>query len=241
MYFEAEVPGLGVLWQSSDGPGDKVIPADGCCDIILRADELIVAGPSTRRLRTRGTAEGVAVGLRFTPGLAGPVLGIDPQSVRDRIASAHDVLTPYLSRRSERLLRPLSETAGGDGSPRLAEFRATARDALLALDSEAVCAQTAWTREARAAAAGGMPATRLADRLGYSERQLRRNMLGTFGYGYAALRRVLRAERAREALRTGAGPAEAAQRAGYADQPHMTREVQRVLGATPAQLAGKGA
>lgn len=241
MYVEAEVAGVGVLWCSSDGPADRVIPADGCSDIILRAGELVVAGPSTRWLRAGGSAEGVTVGLRFSPGLAGPVLGIEPRSVRDRVVPARDVLTPSLRRRSERVLRSLSETVGGDGDPRLAEFRAAARDALLALDSKAARGEAAWALEARAAAARGDSATQLADILGYSDRQLRRNMLGSFGYGYAALRRVLRAERARESLRAGTAPGEAAQQVGYADQPHMTRELQRVLGATPAQLVGRGA
>ncbi|MBK0418009.1 helix-turn-helix domain-containing protein [Leucobacter sp. CSA1] len=65
-------------------------------------------------------------------------------------------------------------------------------------------------------------------------------MLQAFGYGYAALRRVLRAERARRLILAGSSPATAAQLAGYADQPHLTREFRRMIGASPAQLAAGG-
>lgn len=65
--------------------------------------------------------------------------------------------------------------------------------------------------------------------------------MGAFGYGFKTLDRVLRFQRF---LRLAAHSpksalAELAVRAGYADQAHMTREVQRMSGATAGELAAK--
>lgn len=240
MYREAVLSGLGTLWVTDIGGDPTRIPADGCADIILRDDELIVAGPSTRWLLARGSTHFPTVGLRFAPGLAGPALAVDPTPIQDQIVSARDLLPAALRDRGERALRSLLDV-GGPGEAAVVGDPGALREAVraipheLGLDPE--LAELRWVSEVRAAAQRAEPLSQLADRLGYSERQLRRRMLQTFGYGYAALRRILRAERARELVRAGATPAAAAQLSGYADQSHMTREFQRVLGVTPAQLA----
>jgi len=77
--------------------------------------------------------------------------------------------------------------------------------------------------------------------MGMSERTLRRLCLDAFGYGFKTLNRVLRFQRF-----MGLGTqsfkgslAEVAARAGYADQAHMTREVQRMSGISPGQLVAQ--
>lgn len=50
------------------------------------------------------------------------------------------------------------------------------------------------------------------------------------------LRRVLRLRRAVDLLRAGVAPAEVAARAGYADQPHLSREVRALAGRSPGQF-----
>lgn len=50
------------------------------------------------------------------------------------------------------------------------------------------------------------------------------------------LEQIKRAEKAARLLKQGCPPAEAAERAGYADQPHMTRALKFLLGKTPSQL-----
>ena len=74
----------------------------------------------------------------------------------------------------------------------------------------------------------------LADELGLSERQLRRRFHAAAGYGPKTLQRVLRFRRFL------AGPrddlARAALEAGYADQPHLAREVAKLAGTTPSRL-----
>ncbi len=70
--------------------------------------------------------------------------------------------------------------------------------------------------------------------MGLSERQLRRRFHAAAGYGPKTLQRVLRFRRFL------AGPrgdlARAALEAGYADQPHLTREVARLAGTSPSRL-----
>ena len=84
---------------------------------------------------------------------------------------------------------------------------------------------------ARADAAPAVPA--VADAVGLGERQLRRAFTAGVGYGPRTFARVMRFRRALELLERGEAPARAAADAGYADQPHMTREARRAAGRTP--------
>jgi transcriptional regulator GlxA family with amidase domain len=79
----------------------------------------------------------------------------------------------------------------------------------------------------------------IADQVGLSERQLRRRSQAAAGYGPKTLQRVLRFQRFVRLL--DASPAlpdlaAAAVLAGYADQPHLTRECRALSGHTPAAL-----
>ncbi|NHZ90892.1 helix-turn-helix domain-containing protein [Massilia sp. CCM 8733] len=56
----------------------------------------------------------------------------------------------------------------------------------------------------------------------------------------AAYVRNRRVHRARQLIGAGAALADAAVRAGFADQPHMTRQFRAVLGITPAQWRARG-
>jgi AraC-like DNA-binding protein len=72
-----------------------------------------------------------------------------------------------------------------------------------------------------------------------SERQLHRRCAAAFGYGPEFLLRIHRIQRFLQLARDGSGPprlASLAVDAGYADQPHLTREVRSLMGTTPAQL-----
>ncbi len=66
-------------------------------------------------------------------------------------------------------------------------------------------------------------------------------MVETFGYGYATLVRIERARRAREMLVRGSPISEAAAIAGFADQPHLSREFRRLVGVSPGQFAASSA
>ena len=76
----------------------------------------------------------------------------------------------------------------------------------------------------------------MADRLGLSERQLRRRCLPVFGYGPRRLARILRMNRAVAAALAGRPLADVAYDCGYADQAHLCRDVLDLAGATPTEL-----
>jgi AraC-like DNA-binding protein len=67
-----------------------------------------------------------------------------------------------------------------------------------------------------------------------------RRFLGWVGYGPRTLARVLRLQRAVVLLRSGRPAAEVAVEAGYADQPHLSREMRALTGRTPRELAPAG-
>ena len=82
---------------------------------------------------------------------------------------------------------------------------------------------------------------RLAGRLGISERQLRRRFQSAAGYPPRTLARVLRLQRFLSlAERDGRDLARLAADAGYADQPHLTRDCTRLTGLPAAALLATG-
>lgn len=221
MYAEAAVPG-GVLWRSRGSAGG-VIAADGCADVILRGDQVLVAGPSTRPITTFADDDDGALGFRFRPGGAAGTLRLDLAAVRDQLVPLVDLLRrDEATAVREQLLR--ARAAWPATAPLLA-----------------VAGPPRWSAQAHQHASVGTPLGKVIADLGWSERTFRRQMQATFGYGYATLVRLERARRAQALLRTGTPLADAAARAGYADQPHLSREFRRVVGVSPRQFAGSAA
>lgn len=223
MYRERRIDDARVLWHSA-GSASAVLPADGCVDLILHGDEAHVAGPSTQWLTTRADGGVATVGIRFSPGSASAVLRTDLVELRDVYLPAADVVgrraADAIAARLRRLgAEPLSSSA------------------LQPLTVE----PSPSTLVVRSAAHRGFSAEAVSDELGWSERRFRREMVRRFGYGYATLVRIERARRARALLMRGSSPAEVAALAGYADQPHLTREFRRLVGFTPGQFAGDAA
>jgi AraC-like DNA-binding protein len=76
-----------------------------------------------------------------------------------------------------------------------------------------------------------------------SERQLHRRCTAAFGYGPEFLLRIHRIQRFLQLARNESRSPRLADLAidtGYADQPHLTREVRSIMGTTPAQLLAAG-
>jgi hypothetical protein len=76
---------------------------------------------------------------------------------------------------------------------------------------------------------------------GVSTRSLERRMVRATGLSRGAMRRIRRAERAVALLAQGVPASAVASRAGYADQPHLTRSLRRLVGQTPSEIAGSAA
>jgi AraC-like DNA-binding protein len=207
--------GLVECGWSSASPGARIVDVlpDGCMDLIWTGHEVLVAGPDTAPHPARHEPGALLVGLRFAPGALPGLLGVPAVELRDARVPLADLL-PGTARRAHSAASLVELAVGlpGPGPDRGA-------------------------RELAARIGGGAGVGATADALGCTTRTLHRRCLETFGYGPAVLRRVLRFRRAAALLHAGVAPAEVAARAGYADQPHLSREVRALAGVAPGQLA----
>lgn len=71
---------------------------------------------------------------------------------------------------------------------------------------------------------------------GLSTRSVERRVSRATGLTRGTIRQIRRVERAVELLSGGLSPPDAARCAGYADQPHLTRSLKRLVGQTPSQI-----
>lgn len=235
-----------------------VLP-DGCMDLVWTGSELLVAGPDTAPHPFRREAGAVAVGLRFAPGVLPALLGVPASTVRDERVPL-DALRPEPAREFGARLADCGGVAGeqdpgGAGRVGPAAWRAgVGRDSGAgrppragALDLLAELAAglpgsppEPGVRAVAARLAAGASVTSTADSLGWTTRSLHRRCLAAFGYGPTVLRRVLRFRRASVLLAAGVPIADVAARTGYADQPHLSREVRALAGVSPAAMAAAG-
>jgi AraC-like DNA-binding protein len=209
---------IACLWlRQGTGEPVRIIP-DGCVDIVWRPRVgAIIAGPDTRYwFSTPGTDE-PTIGVRLRPGAGGPALGLPLSELRDRRVALED-LNPALAQdlvtsddpdvvapRFAVVVGELVNTRPPDRAVQAAAVRL--RDSLVRVD-------------------------RLADELGFSERQLRRRFADAVGYGPKTLQRVLRLRQFLAGSGTD-GIAAAAFDAGYADQAHLARECRALTGLAP--------
>jgi AraC-like DNA-binding protein len=213
---------------------ESVLP-DACIDLVWDGRRLVVAGPDTGPVPITREPGGIFAGLRFRPGLAPTVLGLPAAALLDQRVDAADVLGPGVAAVVDRLA----------GAPSLREAASVLEQAVVDRLGEAAPADRlveglVSTLQARPAWAPPVTVAVLADRLGAGERQLHRRCRAAVGYGPKVLDRVLRFRRFLHLVEAPAGPArglaDLAAAAGYADQPHLTRECVRLAGTTPARL-----
>jgi AraC-like DNA-binding protein len=199
-----------------DGPPEpvRVLP-DGCMDLIRMDGRVTVAGPDTRAFISPHEGEPF-VGLRFRPGVLPRLLAVPASELRnDRV--------------------PLRELRAGFPS------RGSLADLAAALLVDEPRPEVApWSlsllRNVTGRLAAGVPVAELARDTGWSSRTLQRQCTAVYGYGPATLRRILRFRRAVQLLSEGLPSIEVAGRAGFADQPHLHREVRALAGVPLASL-----
>jgi AraC-like DNA-binding protein len=208
----------------------RVLP-DACIDIVLIGEgPPVVVGPWTESFVTRFAPGTTVVGARFYPGQASALLGVP----------ASDLLNQSVP------LRAMWEGAASAPFARVAGERSLAsrRSAMEAalLDRLAKGAPVDLAMRSATCWIGRHPQGRmeeLSHLMGISNRQLQRRFVSAVGYGPKLFQSVLRFQRL---LNLSGGwdiprnLAEFAAEAGYADQAHMTREVQRFSGVTPSVL-----
>lgn len=200
------------VWTSDSARPARILP-DGCMDLIAIGDDVLVAGPDTTAFVS--DQRGTAAGIRFRPGVLPRLLNVPAAELRDTRMPLRE-LRPEVSARTllaaaERLMadRPKQETSPWSL-------------AMLAVVT---------TRLRDGAAVGAV-----AEELGWSARTLQRQCSAVYGYSPAMVRRVLRFRTAVGLLRAGIPMADTAFRVGYADQPHLHRDVRALAGVPPSQL-----
>lgn len=219
MYSETVLSEQRTLWRSAGGSATP-IPADGCVDLIVRSEQVLLCGPQTRVIHAPADDGHPTVGLRLEAGTARRILPVALCELRNQVVELRAVLG------SEGVvLYDLMMRVSTGSHPGLPLFP------LLADQAEP------WVATTRRLARTGASAREAARALDWSERTLRRRMLENFGYGYSTLVRIERACRARLLLQRGLSPADVSAMTGYADQPHLTREFARMVGVTPVQFS----
>lgn len=191
-------------------------------DLIWVDGQLLVAGPDTVAHEVSSAPGAVYVGLRFAPGTGPTVFGVPANELRDQ-------RVPLNALWQEGQVRRLAERVS-EAPDRAASLEEIALGRLSDREPDRVVAEVV------AGLGAGRSVAEVATAVGFSERQLHRRSLAAFGYGPKTLARVLRLERALALAATGVPLAEVAASVGYADQPHLSREVRALTGTSPQTL-----
>lgn len=209
----------------------RVMP-DGCVSLVAvgaASPVVLIVGPTLREIPVPVGPGSRYWGVRLWPDAAGPLLGLAPLTLRDVVAPAAG-LVPALAARLALAL---------DGSPPLA---AAARRLDAALLHEAVPPSTALDApvrrvvEAVGAAQGHVAIGALAEAAALSPRQLQRRFRRAVGLTAKELARIRRFRFATAHLLQPAPTASwgaVAAEAGYADQAHLVREFNALVGLSP--------
>lgn len=223
--------------ERADGPVRRVQPAVSLVPLILSLGPAIAVDGVERRSFVAGMYDGPAVthfrgdqlgiGIDVSPLGARRLLGVPLGELARRTVPLEDLL----GRDAHDLVERLAALPGW-------EARFELLDAVLARrlrDAPPVrpAVAAAWHRLQETGGRIGIEA--LAREVGYSRRQLAVRFDEDVGLGPKAIGRIVRFERACALLRGGAGLAETAAAAGYADQPHLNRESMALSGVPPTQ------
>ncbi|WP_067568782.1 helix-turn-helix domain-containing protein [Nocardia acidivorans] len=200
-----------------------VLP-DGCMDLLWINGKLSVAGPDTHAYHPPADLPARIAGIRFPPGAAPALLGVPADELRDGRPDLADLWSVPDTRNALRLVESASSPTAGLEA--IAHRRAADTDPVDPILTRIVTELQSGTTTVGALAAG----------LGLGPRRLHRLSLTAFGYGPKTLARILRMQRALALARTGVPPAEVAARTGYADQPHLSREIRDFAGVPLSEL-----
>jgi AraC-like DNA-binding protein len=209
----------------------RVLP-DGCADLVWIGEApAVVAGPATGPVFVPLRPHTIVVGVRLRPGAAPALLGLPASELSDRDTLLGDIWGAETGALSARIIEQASIAA------RLAAAEAALvrRLANAGPHDPMIDAATLWLARHPEGRIGD-----LARCLDMGERRLRRRFAFAVGYGPKTFQRVLRLQRvlwlAGRSPRPSMGLAGLAAEAGYADQAHMSRELQALTGRSPAGL-----
>jgi AraC-like DNA-binding protein len=224
------------VWSQVIGAGatpyrHRVLP-DGCADVVWIGEApAAVAGPATGPVVVPLRPRTIVVGIRLRPGAAPGVLGLPASALADRDTPLADIWGSGAAALSARIVEQPSTAAKLEA----AEAALAGGIADAAPIDPMIAAATLWLARRPAGRIGD-----LARFLEVGERRLRRRFVAAVGYGPKTFQRVLRLQRvlalAGGSPRPGVTLAALAAAAGYADQAHMSRELQALTGRSPGTL-----
>ena len=214
------------LWMHEiDGPpppeGRRLLPTGHVNLVWIAGMPVRVAGAQSTYLEPPGVPRMLAYGASFHPGTVPPVLRTAAHEIADAHVHLDGIDARFAARLDDRMLH------SGDPLRTLADE--------LARRLRGADEPDPAVREAVRLLRSGLPVAETANRTFVSERALQRRFLDHVGYGPKLLQRVLRFNRFLELL-PRVPLARAALLAGYADQPHLSRETMRLTGLTPTRL-----
>ena len=218
--------------MSQDHAGPVAVVPDGFVDLLWRDDRLSVAGPDITAAHPELRPGTTVLGLRFMPGAAATSLRLPLTEVIGREVPMAEIWGSRVNRFADRI----------GSAPTVAEklraFQALLTDEAPMLERPCRDGAMIFTFIRADTEHEGRKIMALRDRLGVSERTLRRRCRELFGYGPKTLDRILRFQRFQALAQSDAaeGLAVLALRAGYADQPHLTREIQSLCGMTAGEF-----
>lgn len=204
-----------------------VVLPDGCVDIVWSEDQLSIAGPDLSAAVLPLPGGSAVFGLRFRAGAAVNWLGLPISTIADQRPDLADLWGGRA--------RDLTEMVGEAACPADGLARLQAGLARIAHDVDPPAPDMAFAFRTLERGSG---IASLLGRLDISERSLRRRCHAAFGYGPKTLERILRFQRFVALLRQSpaAGLSVAALAAGYADQPHLSREARALSGFSPREI-----
>jgi AraC-like DNA-binding protein len=213
-----------------DGASRLAVVPDGCVDITWIDGELVVAGPDVAVAISPVTRVSTVIGARFRPGAAHRWLGI-PMS---EIVGGRVALEEFWGARAREIAQRIGDASSSMNRVRAMEEAFTG----FASDFEPPPPALGFVFSALRTESAGHGMRIILARLGFSPRTLRRRCQEAFGYGPKTLDRILRFQRFLRLSREITQPrlAALAFEAGYADQAHLTREVRRLSGFSPAAI-----
>jgi hypothetical protein len=207
-------PMIEQTWQTRSEPGESFISvAVSHWEMVVTRQRgtarLTVRGPETKASTSPIPADAEFFGIQFSLGTFMP--GLPPGQLADS-----SLTLPQATRTSFWLDGDSWEFPGPDNADVFVDR--LARAGLLVHDPV-------------------VPAALQGDVEGWSTRSVERRVSRATGLTRGAIGQIRRAERAVELLCAGMSPLDVAGRAGYADQPHLTRSLTRFAGRTPSQIA----
>ena len=91
MYSETVLSEQRTLWRSAGGSATP-IPADGCVDLIVRSEQVLLCGPQTRVIHAPADDADPTVGVRLEAGTARRILPVALSELRNRVVELRTAL-----------------------------------------------------------------------------------------------------------------------------------------------------